>query len=178
MDATTAVAFYGAALSSFVFGWNVMRDLRDRGHLTVSPSVAQVLNVPGVAPGSPQWKLHLRITNTGRRQLWITNVGGRREVEKGFVLISRNRLPMKLEPGQLIDEAPPVEEIADPLSVAYFSAYDSTGREYRSSVRETWRAISALLEAQGKDHDLSWGFKLTNLARRARLRIDQFLGAP
>lgn len=171
MELTLWIAAYGAVLSSIVFGWNLYRDLTDRGRLDVSPSVVQIVNVPGTVPDNPDWKLHLRVTNTGRRQVWITNIGGRMTTDEGFVLVARNRLPMKLEPGQLIDEAPPADEISDPKKVAFFSAEDSTGRQYRSPVRLTWQTVSDLLDAQGKEADLSWGFRMRNLWARLRIRV-------
>lgn len=168
VELTTFLAIWGAFVSTLVFGWNLYRDLTDRGSLHVSPSVSQLVGGALVPRTEPRRIIHLRITNRGRRQLWITNVGGRFARREGFIITTRNPVPMKLEPGALIDETVPVTELVDDaLRIVWFAAYDSTGREYRSSSRDTRETIKGLLELQGREASLGLRYRLR--ARTARI---------
>jgi hypothetical protein len=46
MSLTSLLAFYGAVLSSFGFGWNVYRDLQDRPRLKVSMAIRRIVQSP------------------------------------------------------------------------------------------------------------------------------------
>jgi hypothetical protein len=48
-NSTTALAIYAAVLSTITFGWNLFRDLRDRGKLKISASVRRIVEGPAGA---------------------------------------------------------------------------------------------------------------------------------
>lgn len=143
---TQLLAVYGAILSSLVFGWTLFRDLTDRGRLRLH---ASVVTVHPPTPGFEGDQLALRVTNIGRREVWITNIGGWL-VGQSFVIVPRNRFPVKLEAGQMLDEVFPLSTVQRPEALVHYWVMDSTGRIYRTSSANSKRVRREILEARNQ----------------------------
>jgi len=93
---TTWLAVYGAILSSILLGWNLYRDLTDKGKLKVYCYIGKFITEKGIVDNRPH--LVIRLTNTGRRPINVTTVGGKTK-KKQFVLPLRG-LPKMLSAGE------------------------------------------------------------------------------
>ena len=100
MTWTEIIASYAAIISTIGIGWNLHRDLRDRGILKVDASFGPRIVVPS---GETDLFLFVSITNVGRRPLMASIVGGvwkqARENGDHFTFIP-NDLPKLLKPGE------------------------------------------------------------------------------
>jgi len=100
MTWTELIASYGAILSTLGIGWNLHRDLRDRGILRVDASFGLKMAVPS---GETEQCLFVSITNVGRRPIMASIVGGAwklaRKEGDHFTFIP-NDLPKLLKPGE------------------------------------------------------------------------------
>ena len=96
ISVTTWLAVYGAILSSILLGWNLYRDLTDKGKLKVHCYVGKFVTEKGTIDDRPH--LVLRLTNTGRRPINVTTLGGRTK-QKQFVFPLRG-LPKMLAAGE------------------------------------------------------------------------------
>jgi len=105
MEWPTAVAIYGAVVSTVTALWNIRAGLRDRGRLRVDirfrkivrdttgqPFVVDAADLSGT-------QLVLTVTNTGRRSMTVTGWGGEykrpRPGGKYFVVVTRG-MPKEL----------------------------------------------------------------------------------
>jgi hypothetical protein len=143
---TQLLAVYGATLSSLVFGWSLFRDLTERGKLKV---IASVVTIHPPTPGFEGDQLALRITNVGRQNVWITNIGGRFPGQS-VVIVPRSRFPTKLEPGELLDEVFPLSTVQRPETLLHYWVTDSTGRVYRTSAANSKEVRNNVLTARGQ----------------------------
>lgn len=96
----TFLAIWGAIGSSIMIGWSLYRDLSDRGELKVHCYIGQVV---GGSVSSDIDLLVYNVTNTGKRPIMVTNIGGRLLGKKEF-LITTASLPRMLSPGEYILE--------------------------------------------------------------------------
>lgn len=147
---TTFLATWGAILSSVTFGWNLLRDLRDKAKLTISANVraiitridgAQLAVKPELLGDDEYSILHVVISfaNVGRRPLRLKSLGGLYKEpvngKRGFVVSARD-LPKTLAEAEAHDEytdfVPPFTN--DNLKELYVS--DSFGREWKLSGRQ------------------------------------------
>lgn len=72
---TTIIAIYGAIVSTSVFLWNLRKDLRDRGRLSISVEI-EICLMPVEAGFQRQpKKIVLRVVNRGRRDCTLLGVG-------------------------------------------------------------------------------------------------------
>ena len=95
---TTALAFYGALLSSILFGWNLYRDLTNKGKLRIHFFIGK-----GFIPGQPLDEneyLVYSLTNVGRQPMMVIHIGG--SMKKDSVIIPSKHLPKMLNPGEYI----------------------------------------------------------------------------
>lgn len=72
---TTLIAIYGAVVSTFVFLWNLRKDLRDRGRLSIS--VEMEIHLAPVETGFQKQpkKIVIKVLNNGRRACTLQVVG-------------------------------------------------------------------------------------------------------
>lgn len=94
---TTFLAIWGAIVSTIAIGWNVWRDVSDRGKLDVICYVGMI--VGGLTQERSGKKLIYRVTNTGRKPVVLTHIGGGFD-DKTHFLISVVDLPRTLQPGE------------------------------------------------------------------------------
>ncbi len=120
MNITSLLALYGAVVSSFVAGWNVFRDLRDRPSVKVRAKVGYVLTnpdrrqlfvaytwvlkrqlVPDEAP-----LIKMTFTNTGRRPITLGMWGAELKTgsETPCLFCAPHNLPKSLSEGESVDE--------------------------------------------------------------------------
>lgn len=68
---TILIAAYGAIVATASLVWNILREVTDKGRLSLSAMIGQQLGVQhGKAP------FVLRITNVGKRPLMVKGYGG------------------------------------------------------------------------------------------------------
>ena len=141
MNPTLTIALAGLALSGIAIGWNVYRDLTDRGQLRVGCKLGYIV-VPG-GPADETLQLIWRVTNIGRRPVVVESVGGakargflrRIPKEDGyFILSTRNPLPIVLDPGVSLHESTANLSVLDDLK--YVAAWDSLDRVYKANRRQ------------------------------------------
>ena len=97
---TTLIALYGAILSSVLLGWNIYRDLTDKGSLRVHCYIGNII-IPG-GPKDENDYLVYSITNVGRKPTLVTHIGGKTK-ENDFMITPRE-LPKMLKPGEYLLE--------------------------------------------------------------------------
>jgi len=69
---TLGIALWGALLASIVFGWNLYRDLSDRGKLKVHCYIGLIIQ-PGVGV-TKEDLVCWQVTNVGRQPILLTSV--------------------------------------------------------------------------------------------------------
>lgn len=123
---TSLLAFYGAALSSIAFGWNLYRDLRDRARLKVKMHIRRLVRnldgkwyqlTPDLSVEGATEKLFLvaDVTNIGRRPVKWTGWGGRYHKAQNGKMAFRiipSVLPIMMKEGESCSE------MTDDLSAA------------------------------------------------------------
>jgi len=100
MDITTILAIWGAVISSFLLGWNIYRDLSDKGKIKVSCFIG---NEIGALSNPKKDVLVYTITNTGKKPIYIKLIGG--AFTKKHFLLSSRQIPKMLQPGEYIVES-------------------------------------------------------------------------
>ncbi|MCG3158984.1 MAG: hypothetical protein DKINENOH_05632 [bacterium] len=133
---TTLIAIYGAILSTFILGWNIFRDLTDRGKLKVHCYIGKIVIPAG--PKDESDYLVFNVTNTGRRPIVVTHVGGSSKTND-FIVLPRN-LPRMLQPGEYLTEYS-VELQCLNEDLKYLCAGDSLGNVYRVKKKVTKELI-------------------------------------
>ena len=145
---TSLLAFYGAVLSSFGFGWSVYRDLQDRPRLKIGMGVRRIVQSPDgkwyqVQPDMPvegaskSLYLVVNVTNTGRRPVKWMGWGGKwkkREPGGGAFIIQPIALPTMLKDGDSCSEFTDDLKAAG-ANVKELFIYDSTGKNWYLSRR-------------------------------------------
>jgi hypothetical protein len=146
---TQLLAVYGAALSSIALGWNLYRDLVDRGKLRVSAPIQRlVVSEDGKTYGvkhdlrvhgaSEKVFIVVSAVNVGRRPMMIKGLGGSyREAQNGkhkFAIIPRG-MPRMLQEGEYHTEL--TDELFPNLdNVKSLFMWDTTKREWKVPNRE------------------------------------------
>jgi len=97
---TIFLAVWGAIVSTFVLGWNVFRDLSDRGKIKISCFIG---NGVGSLVSTEKNVLVYTITNVGRKPIYIKLIGG--AFKKKHFLISTQQIPKMLLSGEYIVES-------------------------------------------------------------------------
>lgn len=134
IDLTAFLAIWGAFLSSVAIGWNLFRDLTDRGKITVSFYIGNIYG--GIEPPEKDF-LIFNVTNTGRRQIMITQVGGAHKT-KHFLIQGRN-IPKMLQPGEYLTEYTDDLTILD-KDIIFLGVWDSLGKiwEVKKKIKNHW----------------------------------------
>ena len=125
---TALIAIYGALVSTFVLGWNVYRDLTDKGKLKVHCYIGNVVTLAGTSPVD---YLVYSVTNVGRKPILVTHLGGRAKGGEypDFIIIS-TQLPKMLNPGEyLLEYSPDLTVLGKNLSALY--AIDSLEKKHK-----------------------------------------------
>jgi hypothetical protein len=138
----TALALWGAVLSSVTFGWNLYRDYIQRGRLRVHCFVGHIVRDPSTS-AKKKW-LIWRVTNIGKESVVLTNIGGNSGATS-FVVDTREPLPVTLEPGEYFSSQTDDFSILDE-KLKFLAAYDSLERTFKAPrrvVRELKRKHAA-----------------------------------
>jgi hypothetical protein len=100
MDVTTILAIWGALISSLLLGWNIYRNLSDKGKIRVSCFIG---NKIGGLSNPDKDVLVYTITNTGKKPIYIKLIGG--AFTKKHFLLNSSQIPKMLQPGEYIVES-------------------------------------------------------------------------
>ena len=123
---TIIIAAWGAILSSFLLGWNVYRDLTNRGKLRV---ICRIMNkvVPGIPKDETDYLVY-EVTNVGRQPIMVTQIGGRKN-GKDFIITS-DQIPKMLKPYEyILQETTDLSFINENLLELF--AIDSSNKEHK-----------------------------------------------
>jgi len=123
---TTLIAVYGAILSSVLLGWNIYRDLTNKGKLRVHCNIGKLIT--SGAPKDENDYLFYNITNVGKKPILVTTIGGRTK-EHDFMINPRG-LPKMLGPGEYLIEYSPDLSILNE-NLLGLCAIDSLGKVYK-----------------------------------------------
>jgi hypothetical protein len=135
---TTALAVWGALLSSITFGWNIYRDYIQRGRLRVHCFIGQIAGDSRIS-SKKKW-LMWRVTNIGKEPVVLTNIGGNLGATS-FAINTREPLPATLKPGEYFSSQTYDFSVLT-SELRYLAAYDSLGRTFKApakNVRELKR---------------------------------------
>lgn len=130
---TLFLAIWGAIVSSITLGWNLMRDVSQRGRLRVSCYIGQFA-APGVGvlPGEC---LVWSVVNIGKEPVVLTHVGGSLKNNEAFILQTHYNLPVTLKQGEtFLDYSNDLTILTDKLISLWAS--DSLNKEYRISKKQ------------------------------------------
>lgn len=169
-DLTIVLAVYGALLSSITFGWNLLRDLSDRGKLKLELSIRKMTAPTGgriyatlpsmtVEPVTEQLYLVLSVVNVGRRPMLWEGWGGKYfepvNGDTGFTIIGPN-LPKMLNERESHREFTELEPGLMPNLKRLFM-WDTSGKKWDVSywqlrrLRREARALGAGARADATD---------------------------
>lgn len=132
---TTILAIWGAIVSSIAIGWNLFRDISQRGRLRVLCYIGKLVDeATGIDPNN---YLVYNITNIGKEPVVLTHIGGALQ-KKHFMLKSRHQLPKSLKPGEYI------LEYSHDLSILgkdlkHLWCIDSLDRKYKAPKKQVKR---------------------------------------
>ena len=141
---TLIIAIYGAVLASTTLLWNIRRDLKDKAKLKIDCYIGN--RIPDVE-GYGRYLVY-SLTNTGRRAINITTIGGYTGVGKysAFVITSRD-LPKTLNEGEYtIEYAHDFAFLGKPLK--YLCAYNSTGKCYKFKGKQLRKLVQKYQETR------------------------------
>ena len=166
-DLTIVIAVYGALLSSITFGWNLLRDLGDRGKLKLELSIRKATaptggriyaTLPSMALKSVTEQLYLvlSVVNVGRRPMSWEGWGGTYfepvNGDTGFTILGPN-LPKMLNERESHSE---FTELAPDLmpNLKRLFMWDASGKKWRVGywqLRRLRREAKALSEGARAD---------------------------
>jgi hypothetical protein len=144
---TTAIAIYGAVVATITFGWNLFRDLRDRGKVKIQASVRRIVQGPAgrrytVKPDFPavgaseELYIVMTVSNVGRRPMRWEGWGGYYKTpykgKSGFVCIA-HYLPKILAEKEVHQEWSELEPEFDLDNLKKLYAWDGMDGEWKLS---------------------------------------------
>lgn len=124
---TSLIALYGAILSSVLLGWNIYRDLTDRGKLRVHCYIGNII-ISCTPPDDTEYLMYI-VTNVGRKPILVTHIGGKKRNKKDFFITSNN-FPKMLNPGEYLTEYTPDLSLLNENLVSLW-AIDSLGKAHK-----------------------------------------------
>lgn len=142
---TTILAVYGAILSTVAIGWNIFREVTNRGRLRVTVTLAEIHSeAVGLLAKDKLW---YKVTNVGRQPIWLTSIGGGLRSGQNFLLKVPVQFPIKLDPGQTFDDASVdakevQEHLSGPDQLTFLGAWDSLNKVHKVPRRR----LTALLK--------------------------------
>jgi hypothetical protein len=135
---TTFLAVWGAVVSTIAIIWNIRRDLADRGKLRVICYIGQTMG--GSAAEDAKRRLVYYVTNTGRRPILVTHIGGAFTKESHFIVPTRVQMPRMLQPGEYLLEYSRDLSTLERKPQALW-AIDSVGKYWKIPRRQLRRLI-------------------------------------
>lgn len=121
-------------------GWNLYRDLNDRGRLRVSCYMGSIVQ-PGVS--IKKNLLFWNVTNVGRQPVMLTHVGGKYGKGDYFIVNTESPLPQMLKPGEYFigwtDKALDIKE----RELKTLTAVDSLKKTYKVP----WKQVRGVKQA-------------------------------
>lgn len=136
-DVAAFLAIWGALASSVTIGWNLYRDMSDTGRLRVHCFIGKIVGSSEASPDIDY--LAYSVTNTGKRPIMVTNVGGRHR-EANFIISPRN-LPRMLGPGEYFTEWTEDLSKLNKNLVSLFAS-DSLGKEWSVNKKALRKLLS------------------------------------
>jgi len=140
---TSALAIWGAVLSTLAIIWNIRRDLADRGKLRVL-CYRGVLR-GGVGPPDPKTYLVYHVTNAGRRPVVVTHIGGATTKSTHFMVTTRSPLPRTLQPGEYFLEYTDVSILKEQPQALW--AIDSLNKYWKIRAKALKRLLKETRDA-------------------------------
>jgi len=142
LSATTALAVYGALLSTLVLAWTLYRDFTDRGKLELQFGIGRAMTQDG--PKTYRDFLLYTVTNAGRRPIVVMEIGAtikNKGMVRTNVSLDTSGVPRMLKPGEFIKgEYDDLWVITEGLVSLW--ALDSLGRYYREKRSSVRRLVS------------------------------------
>lgn len=123
---TAIIAICGALLSSIALGWNIYRQFTDKGRLSVHCFIGKI--VPAMSDNRDY--LFYRVTNIGRKPLWVTHIGGGFKDGDNLIMNPHGPMPKELKPGEYLSEYTPDLSILN-KDLRFLGAWDSLGKIYK-----------------------------------------------
>ncbi len=135
---TTILAIFSTMLSSFALGWNIYRDVINRGRLKV---VCYIGNTISAISGFDKTDLLVwKVTNIGKESVVLTHIGGALGNDKHFMVTTGTPLPKTLQPGEyILEHSPEISVLGKGLKALW--AIDSLDRYYKAPRRQVSRMI-------------------------------------
>ena len=131
INLTSLTAFYGAIVSSILLGWSIYRDLSDKGKLYVYCYLGKEA-IPGISISDELWLVYV-ITNTGKKPVIVTHIGGRykktKKNENFTDFMTSSFIKIKLEPGDNIVEKCKLSVLNKPIK--HLWVIDALNRVYK-----------------------------------------------
>jgi hypothetical protein len=146
---TLIIAIWGALLSTLAIGWNLYRDLSDRGKLRVSCYIGLIVQ-EGVGIEKEDL-LFWNVTNIGRQPVLLTNIGGQTE-DSHFTVKTHQPLSMMLQPGEYFTDYVDDYSNIDIKNLKALTATDSVGKTYQVSRKQLKEVKERLIEIISKDN--------------------------
>lgn len=147
-------------LSSIAIGWNMYRDLTDRGKLRVSCSLSKMA-IPDVGI-APEEYLVWNIVNSGRQPVLLTTIGGRLGNKTAFLLQNHVcQLPKMLRPGEFVLEYQKASDFVKLIDgdLVALTAIDSLNRTYKAPQKQIKRIkrefAAGKMDEHGRESDES-----------------------
>lgn len=135
---TTFLAIWGAVVSTIAIIWNIRRDLADRGKLHVVCYRGHT--VGDSTAGDAKLRLVYNVTNTGRRPILVTHIGGAFTKESHFIVPTRGQMPRMLQPTEYLLEYSEDLSVLERKPQALW-AIDSTGKHWKIPRRQLRQLI-------------------------------------
>jgi len=130
---TLLLAVWGAFIGTVNLLWNIRRDLRDRGRLHVLCYIGQTRG--GSAGEDARRRLVYHVTNTGRRPIVVTHLGGAWSPKQHFLIPTAIPLPRTLQAGDFLLEYTDDLSMLSPPPQALW-AIDSLQRHWKIPRRQ------------------------------------------
>lgn len=133
---TTIIAIYGAILSTLNILWGWYKSFQDKGKLKVHCCIVRLLYHPLTGIKDNKQYVDYKITNTGKRPIFLANVGGRTKKSLFIMDPTIYKLPKQLVPGEKVSFHYPdlLEQIDENL--LYLCAFDTISNEYKASSKD------------------------------------------
>ena len=143
---TIILAIWGAMLSSIAMGWNLYRDISQRGRLRVHCYFGKLVDeVSGIDPND---YLVWNITNIGKGPIVLSTIGGALK-DNHFLIKTRNQLPFTLKSGEYILEYSTGIDVFE-KGLKCLWAIDSIGKTYKAPKKQMKKLFKGYEELKGK----------------------------
>lgn len=140
---TLIIAIWGAVLSTVAMGWNLYRDLMDKGRLRVNCYFGMIVQ-EGVGIEKED-VLFWTITNIGRKPVLLTHIGGQLK-DTHFMLKDHVGLPKMLQPGEYVSDHMDEFSVFKGKELKNLTAIDSIGRTYKAPKKQLNKVKERLAE--------------------------------